>query len=131
MRTSIPAVAGIPAIMDNANNAIIVPAIQGIAGIPPILVVSAKCALRLNVASKAYHYYVSVGRTPSPSNMNYSNVLKSFHIEDDALSTLSDKSKPDVPLLHKNQTPLKWIASFKDCLFRTYGIRGCPPLYVG
>lgn len=64
MRTSIPAVAGIPAILD-ANNVIVIPAIQGIAAIPPILV-SAKCALRLNVASKAYHYYVSVGRTPSP-----------------------------------------------------------------
>ena len=50
MRTSIPAVAGIPAIMDNANNAIVVPAIQGIAAIPPILV-SAKCMLRLKVAS--------------------------------------------------------------------------------
>ena len=130
MRTSIPAVAGIPAILDANNaNAVLIPAIQGIAAIPPILV-SAKCALRLNVASKAYHYYVSVGRTPSPSNMNYSNVLKSFHIENEALSTLSDESKPDVPLLHKNQTPLKWIESFKDCLFRTYGIRGCPLLYV-
>ena len=115
MRTSIPAVAGIPAIQD-ANANIVVPVIQGITAIPPILV-SAKCALRLNVvASKAYHYYTSVGRTPSPSNMNHSNVLKSFHtIENEALSTLADESKPDVPLLHnKNQTPLKWIESFKD-----------------
>ena len=58
MRTSIPAIPGVPAILD-ANNQVQVPAILGVAAVPPVLV-SAKCALRLQVASKAYHYYISV-----------------------------------------------------------------------
>ena len=128
MRTAIPAIPGVPAILD-ANNQVQVPAIQGVAAVPPVLV-SAKCALRLQVASKGYHYYISVGRTPTPANMNYTNVLKSFFVEYDAITTLAEESKPDVPILHKNQTPLKWIESFKDCLYRTFGIRDCPLSYV-
>ena len=27
-------------------------------------------------------------------------------------------------------TPLKWIESFKDCLYRTYGVQNCPIAYV-
>ena len=35
-----------------------------------------------------------------------------------------------MPVLHKNSTPLKWIKSFRDCLYRTYGLRKTPLLYV-
>ena len=49
----------------------------------------------------------------------------------DSVIALTDESKPDVSVLHnKNNTPLKWIESFKDCLFRTYGIRKAPLLYM-
>ena len=136
MRTSIPGVAGIPAVqaqMDPNNPGVIlvpgVPPIPAIPAIPPVLV-SARCALRLKVASIAYHYYRSIDRTPTPVNMNYTNVLRAFYVEYEALITLSEESKPDVPVLHKNLTPLKWIESFKDCLYRTYGVRKCPLLYV-
>ena len=136
MRTSIPGVAGIPAVqaqMDTNNPGVIlvpgVPPIPAIPAIPPVLV-SARCALRLKVASIAYHYYSSIDRTPTPVNMNYTNVLRAFYVEYEALITLSEESKPDVPVLHKNLTPLKWIESFKDCLYRTYGVRKCPLLYV-
>ena len=67
MRTAIPGVAAVVA----ANGNIVTPAIPAI---PPCLV-SARCALRLNVASIAYHYYVDIGRIPTPANMNYTNVL--------------------------------------------------------
>ena len=100
-----------------------------IARIPPTLV-SAKCALRLKVASVAFHYYQSIGRTINAVNMNYTNVLKDFYVEYESIELLSEATKPDVPLLHKNNTPLRWIESFKDCLFRTFGVRKTPLLYV-
>lgn len=128
MRTAIPGVAAIPELRDNDGN-VIADAIAAIQPIPPVLV-SAKCALRLKVASVAYHYYYSIRRDHSPANMNYTNVLKDFYTEYESVISLSKEDKPDVPLLHKNSTPLKWIESFKDCLFRTYGIRKTPLLYV-
>ena len=43
---------------------------------------------------------------------------------------LAKADKPDVPILHKNSTPLKWLESFKDCLYCTYGLRKAPLSYV-
>ena len=100
-----------------------------IAAIPPCIV-STKCSLLLQVASDAYHYYVLIGRERTSPNMNYTNILRGFYVEYEALMKLSAEKKPDVPVLSKHQTPLKWIESFKDCLFRTYGIQTCPLLYV-
>jgi hypothetical protein len=128
MRTSIPGVAAIPAVLDADNN-VVVDAIPAIAPIPPTLV-SAKCGLRLKIASQAFHYYKSIEREVTPANMNYTQVLKDFYTEYESVIALSSEAKPDVPLLHKNNTPLKWIESFRDCLFRTYGLRKTPLLYV-
>ena len=128
MRTSIPGVPGIPE-QRNADNVVTAEAVAAIAAIPPVLV-SAKCALRLKIASLAYHYYTSIGRDLTPANMNYTLVLKDFYTEYEAAISLAKENKPDVPVLHKNNPPLKWIESFKDCLFRTYGIRKTPLLYV-
>lgn len=122
LRTPIP---GVAAVIDAAG-VIVNPAIPAI---PPCLI-SAKCSLRLNVASLAYHYYFSIDRERNPVNMNYSTVLRGFHIEWEALITMSKEDKPDVPALSKHVTPIKWVESFKDCLFRTYGVRVCPLLYV-
>ena len=122
MRASIP---GVPEVLDAHNN-VVVPAI------PPVLpcIISAKCSLRLKVAAKAYHYYYSIGRARTPANMNYSTVLKNFHTEHEALLKLAKKDPPKVPTLSKSQTPIRWMESFKDCLFRTFGVRDCPLLYV-
>ena len=62
--------------------------------------------------------------------MNYSLVLKEFYQEYEAVIELADGDKPDVPVLNKNSTPLRWIESFRDCLFRTYSLRKTPLLYV-
>ena len=128
MHTVIPGTPGIPAVQD-ANGVVInnvVPAI------PPILpcLVSARCKLRLNMASVAYHYYESVQRAVTPANMNYSSVLQNFKVEYNAITELAKGDKPDVPILTKTTTPLKWIESFKDCLYRTYGIQKTPLSYV-
>ena len=122
MRTAIP---GVPAVL-RANGAV------QVAAVPPItpVLVSARCALRLKVASIAFHYYKAIGRTPTPINMNYSSVLKEYYVEWQALKQLEDEDRPSVPILTKNQTPLKWMESFKDCLYRTFGVRSCPIAYV-
>ena len=73
MRTSIPGIPGIPEVR-NAEGVVTVEAVAPIPAIPPVLV-SAKCALRLKVASHAYHYFIDIGREPTPVNMNYSRVL--------------------------------------------------------
>ena len=130
MRTSIPGVPGISEQRDPNDNTVIL--VQAIAAVPPIAptLVSAKCGLRLKIASIAFHFYESIGRDIKATNMNYSNVLKDFYTEYESVIALSEETKPSVPLLTKNNTPLKWIESFKDCLFRTYGVRKTPLLYV-
>ena len=128
MHTAIPDVPDIPAQLD-ANGNIQVAAIPAIQPIPPVLV-PARCRLRLLVASVAYHYYESIKRDQTPQNMNYTLVLKGFYSEYKAILELAEGDKPDVPVLHKNSAPLKWIESFRDCLYRTYGLRKTLLLYI-
>ena len=134
MRTPIPGVAAVAGAPEQRNNAnvIVQNAIPGIAPIPgsPGVIVSAQCAKRLKVASIAYHYYTSVGRIPTAASMNYTTVLRPFHIEWEAIVMLNKEDKADVPVLSKQVPPLKWIESFKNHLFNTFGIRKCPLLYI-
>ena len=95
-----------------------------------LVLVSAKCALCIKVASISYHYYDLIGRAITPFNMNYTNVLKVINVEYESLITHCKYTKPIVPLLSKNQTLFKLIESFKYCVFRTYGICHLPLLYV-
>ena len=80
MRIIIP---GIPAVR-NADGAI---EAEAVAAIQPCLIAE-KCALHLKVASITYHYYVSIGRAATPTNMNYTQVLRSFYVEWEALQKL-------------------------------------------
>ena len=112
MRTAIQGVPEIAAQLDNDGN-VLVEAIPAVMPSPPVLV-PAKCCLRLLVASVAYHYYESIVRDQTPQNMNCSLILKGFYSEYEAIVELAEEDKPDVPALHKNSTPLKWIKSFKD-----------------
>ena len=104
-------------------------AIPGPPAVPPCLI-SAKCCLRLKVASHAYHYYQDIGREHTPANMNYRSVLKGFNIEREAIEKLIEEAKPEVPVLSRNVPPLKWLESFRDCLLHTFGVRGCPLSYI-
>ena len=122
LRVGIP---GIPAVT-GPDGTVLVPEVQAIQP----CIISAKCSLRLRVASEAYHYYRSILRSRTPSNMNYTQVLRAFYVEYEALITLSKKDSPDVPTLSKHNTPIRWTESFRDCLYRTYGVRKCPLLYV-
>ena len=128
MRMSIPPVPGVAAVVDGQGVEVFpaVPPIRGVLGIS----ISAKCALRLKIASIAYHYYVSIGRNQTTNNMHYTNVLKSFYVEWEAVVKLSKEDKPNVPKLTKHLTPIRWVESFKDCVLRTFGVRDAPLSYV-
>ena len=121
MRIPIP---GIPAVAEvrDAQNQVIQAAVPAVPGIPPALV-PANCALRLKVASIAYHYYVSIDREPTPRNMNYTLVLTGFYEEWKALIESIKRDALDVPLLVKTTTPLKWMESFKECCYKTFRVR--------
>ena len=62
MCTAIPGIPGVAA----AGGAAVVP---GVAPVPPVLV-SEKCDICLKLALIAYHYYISIGRSINPANMN-------------------------------------------------------------
>jgi len=121
------AIPTIPAVMDDVDPLLIafppVPAI-------PACTMPANCLKRLNIASVAYHYYISIGREPTPVNMNFTRVLRGFHIEAEAIKKLAKQTKPDVSVLNKNTPPTRWLESFRDCLYRTYGVRGASLSYV-
>ena len=128
MRTSIGPTQGTAEVLDAAGD-ILFPAIAPVAPTPG-LNLSAKCMLRLQVASIAYHYYMAVQRPFTTGNMHYTNVLKAFHIEWEAIEKLAKVTKPEVPKLSKHQTPIRWVESFKDCAFRIFGVRGAPLSYI-
>ena len=122
LRVSIPAVAAVAAVGG-------APAVPAVPAVLPCLI-SAQCQRRLNVASVAWHYYESIGRQQTPQNMNYSNVLRQFYTEWESIELLKDEDKPEVPVLSKHFTPIRWLESFRDCALRTFGIRNCPLSYV-
>jgi len=124
LRVAIP---GIPAVMDLVDPTIVVtPAVAAI----PACTMPASCLKHLKIASLAYHYYLSIGREPTSVNMNFSRVLCGFHIEWEAIKKLAKQTKPDVPVLNKNAPPTKWLESFRDCLYRTYGVRSASLSYI-
>ena len=99
LRSPIP---GVAAVLDGAGN-VLNPAIPAV----PPCIVSAKCFLRLKVASCAYNYYMDIGREATPANMNYTRVLKGFYIEWEAIQKMIAEEKPTVPVLSKQISPLK------------------------
>ena len=128
MRISIP---GIAAVVEVTNEAGIVttPAVPAVAAIPPIIM-PAKSAHRLEVASVAWHYYTDTSRTITNANMHYSNTLKNFHIEWKAISSMAAASSSDVPCITKNNPPLRWTDTFMDYCLNTFGVRKAPLAYV-
>ncbi len=97
---------------------------------PPIPI-PAKSSSRLLIASKAYEYYTTIDRAPTPSNMHYSNVLKKFYIEWKAILEAADRDlELKLPVLSKNNPPLRWCDSMKHYLHSKYGLRKIPLDYV-
>jgi hypothetical protein len=128
MRTAIPGVAAIAAVNDEAGNEI-TPAVPAIPAILPIIM-PAKSAHRLEIASIAWHYYTDTARSVTHTNMHYNNTLKNFYIEWKAIMSMSEGSSPDVPCITKSNPPLRWTDTFLDYCLNTFGVRKTPLAYV-
>jgi hypothetical protein len=129
MRTSIPGAAAIPAVLDPNTNVVITAAVDAIPATPPI-VMPAKSAQRLNVASIAWHYYTDTSRSVTSTNMHYNNVLKDFYLEWKAITSMAAATPQDVPCITKNNPPLRWTDTFYDYCLNTFGVRQTPLAYV-
>jgi len=138
-----PAVPAIPEVRDAAGDitqeaVAAIPEVQARPGIPavpsipgtPAQLISAKGSTRLTIASVAYNYYIDTKRDVNPDNMHFSNVLRDFHTEWEAIQDLSDQDSPKIPVLSKSNPPLKWCESFRHFLYATFGVRKVPLLYV-
>ena len=125
-----PTVQAIPAVIQDGN--VIqqaVPAIPGVQGVQSVPI-PAKSITRLLIASVAYHYYNDTGREVTSVNMHFTNVLRDFHVEWKAMLSMAEQEAPSLPILSKNNPPLKWCESFKNFLYATFGLRKVPLLYV-
>ena len=128
----VPAIAAVAKVCDQNTNAVIVPAVAAVPVVPeiPPMIISAYCALCLKAASTAFHYYQSISCMTTPANMSYTQAIKHFYVEYEAIKKLVKEEKPDVPIIHKNLAPIRWLESFKDCLYCTFGVREMPLIYV-
>lgn len=118
--------ASIPAVAEDVQ--------AGIAAEPevPGTVISTQSLVRLQVASDAAKYYISIGRPLTADGMHYSNVLKDFKLEHDAYERLKEQDAPDIPDVKdsdKDKKIIKWAPIFLDCMSRTFGVKG-PLAYV-
>jgi hypothetical protein len=94
--------------------------------------ISTQSVIRLTVACNATKYYLSVGRVPLVAMLNYTNVLMPFKLEFEAYEMLKKEDAPEVPSVKDTDNErkvIKWAPIFKDCMSRTYGIKG-PLAYV-
>ena len=97
---------------------------------PPVPI-PAKSSTRLIIASKAFEYYTQINREPDATNMHYTKVLKKFYIEWKAICEAADHDiELKLPVLSKNNPPLKWCDSMKHYLHAKYGTRRIPLDYV-
>ena len=90
---------------------------------PPVSIPAKACS-RLLTASTAWHYYTDTGRDVTNVNMHYNNILRDFQLEHKAILDLEQKDNDlRLPILTKNNTPIKWCESFKHYLHNTFGVR--------
>lgn len=117
---------GIPAIVADADNAIIAEEAVNGANISSISV------RRLITASNAVIYYQSINRVITNANMHYNNVLMTFKIEWEAYQELRDADEPKIPKINDRDAErkvIKWVPIFLDCMSRSFGAKG-PLRYV-
>ena len=106
------------------------------AAVPPVLVptapfvLGAKSLHRLKVAAQAVRYYDATARPLSAGGMHYTNCLKTFELQWDALITRADEDAPDVPKITRNVRITNWSESFQDHVHNVIGVRHAPLAYV-
>lgn len=93
-------------------------------------VLGAKSLKRLKVAAKAVRYYTAIGRDLTPGNMHYTNVLKNFDMQWNALEKRNDDDAPATPKITRSLKVPRWSESFRDFMHRVNGVRSAPLAYV-
>jgi hypothetical protein len=93
-------------------------------------VLGAKSLKRLKVAAKAVRYYTAIGRDLTPGNMHYTNVLKNFDMQWNALVKRNDEDAPATPKITRALRVPRWSESFRDFMHRVNGVRSAPLAYV-
>ena len=96
---------------------------------PPVIL-GAKSSKRLIVASNAVRYYMAIQRPLTAAMMRWDPTLKYFEAQWDALMTLKDKDRSDVPRINKALPVLKWAEVFRNFLYTVIGSRNVPLAYV-
>ena len=96
----------------------------------PGFMLGTKSLKRLKVAACAVRYYEAIGRTLTPRNMHYTNVLVVFYKHWIALKSKKDADDPEVPKITKQLTIVKWSESMIDFLHLIVGARMIPLSYV-
>ena len=87
----------------------------------PSYVLGAKSVKRWKVAAAAVHYYQTVGRDIDVTNMHYTNVLKNFGEQWDAISQKAKDDEPDIPKITRSLPIVRWTESFEDFLHQVVG----------
>ena len=89
----------------------------------PSYVLRAKSIKRLKIAATAVQYYQTIGREPDATNMHYTNVLKNFGEQCDAIKQKEKDDEPEVPKITRSLPIVRWTESFEDFLHRVIGSR--------
>ena len=124
----------LPKVCKDGIDAIVADAPNGIAAEPAVngANISSISVQRLIVAADAAHYYQAIGRTPTTTNMHYTNVLKDFKLEWEAFQAVKKEDFPKVPRINDrdgDRKVIRWVPIFLNMLENTHGARG-PLLYV-
>ena len=93
--------------------------------------IPAQSSHRLLTASKAWHHCNDTGRDINPDNVNFTNALRKFSAQFNAITDVSDRVNDlKSPMLSENNPPIKWCESFKHCLRNTFGVLKIPLICV-
>ena len=89
----------------------------------PPFVFGAKSQARLQVACNLVRFYDVIGRPLTPSNMQWSVIMRNFYHMWKAIVARREAEDPAIPTITKTLPIIKWTEAFRDHLFRCVGSR--------
>ena len=89
----------------------------------PSYVLGAKSVKRLKIAAAAVRYYQTIGRDIDANNMHFTNVLKNFGEQWEAIKQKEKDDEPEVPKITRSLPIVRWTESFEDFLHQVIGSR--------
>lgn len=110
----------------NAAGDVITAAVPAIRGNLPGAIVKH----RILTARIAHEFLTTTDRPITPQTMHYTNVLKDFRIEHDAILKLKDQEPTDMPTISRELQVMQWQPAFSNYLGSVFGVREIPLAYV-